>query len=96
MLKLEVTLILEAQCPSCGHENLPLGENSRYGVVAVCPGCEWEHQVSFISESGPVTTAHVLEQVSERLREALMQLDMPSDVHLSPVRERRDKGGKHQ
>jgi hypothetical protein len=90
MLKLSVTLILEAHCPSCGRGDLPLGENSRFGVVAVCPGCGWEHQVRFLQEGAAIDTAEVLSEISERLQEALARMDLPQDVHLTPARERRE------
>ena len=89
MLKLSVTLILEAHCPSCGRGDLPLGENARYGVVAVCPGCGWEHQVQFLQKGSSVDTREVLSEVSRQLQEALGRMDLPQDVHLKPVRERR-------
>ena len=90
MLKLSVTLILEAHCPSCGRGDLPLGENLRFGVVAVCPGCGWEHQVRFLQEGVPVDTREVLSEVSNQLQEALARMDLPQDVHLTPARERRE------
>ena len=90
MLKLSVTLILEAHCPQCGREGLPLGENSRYGVVAVCPGCGWEHQVKFLKEGLSVDTREVLAEVSTQLREAMARMELPQDVHLEPARERRE------
>jgi hypothetical protein len=90
MLKLSVTLILEAHCPSCGRGDLPLGENARFGVVAVCPGCGWEHQVRFLQEGAAIDTGEVLTEIQERLQEALARMDLPQDVHLTPARERRE------
>ena len=90
MLKLSVTLILEAHCPSCGRGDLPLGENSRFGVVAVCPGCGWEHQVQFLQKGAAVDTGAVLSEISAQLQEALARMDLPQDVHLTPARERRE------
>ena len=94
MLRLSVTLLLEAHCPSCGRDGLPLGENARHGVVAVCPGCGWEHQVQFFKEGVPVDTGEVLTEITDRLHDALGRTDMPQDVVLTPVRERRDGEGK--
>jgi uncharacterized Zn finger protein (UPF0148 family) len=90
MLKLSVTLMLEAHCPQCDREGLPLGENNRYGVVAVCPGCGWEHQVQFFQKGLSIETGEVLSEISMRLQEALTRMDLPQDVHLTPVRERRE------
>jgi uncharacterized Zn finger protein (UPF0148 family) len=91
MLKLSVSLILEAHCPKCGKEELPLGENLRYGVVAVCPACGWEHQVQFIQEGVSLETSELLSEVSQKLQEALSRMKLPQDVHLTPVRERRER-----
>ena len=90
MLKLSVTLILEAHCPQCGRGDLPLGENVRYGVVAVCPGCGWEHQVKFLQKGSSIDTREVLSEVSAQLQDALGRMVLPQDVHLNPVRERRE------
>src|SRR5690348_4128997 len=84
VLKLSVTLLLEAHCPKCSREGLPLGENSRFGVVAVCPGCGWEHQVQFLKEGIVVDTAELLGGISSRLHEALGLMELPQDVHLIP------------
>jgi uncharacterized Zn finger protein (UPF0148 family) len=94
MLKLSVTLLLEAHCPHCDREGLPLGENTRYGVVAVCPGCGWEHQVQFFQQGTSIETSDVLSEISARLQEALTRMDLPQDVHLTPVRERRESNGE--
>ncbi len=90
MLKLSVTLILEAHCPHCDRSDLPLGENPRYGIVAVCPGCGWEHQVQFLQEGTSVHTGEVLAEVSRQLQDSLARMKLPQDVVLKPVRERRD------
>ncbi|MBW3623668.1 MAG: hypothetical protein KY468_09710 [Armatimonadetes bacterium] len=91
MLKLSVTLILEAHCPKCGRGDLPLGENPRYGVVAVCPGCGWEHQVQFLQKGTEINTGEVLSEISAQLQEALARMDLPQDVLLNPARERRTR-----
>jgi hypothetical protein len=91
MLKLSVSLILDAHCPKCDKGELPLGENARYGVVAVCPSCGWEHQVQFLQEGVSYETSDLLSEVSARLQEALSRMKLPQDVHLTPVRERREK-----
>jgi transcription elongation factor Elf1 len=84
VITVTTTLEVEATCPSCKRQRLPLAHGTNGGVVALCSGCGQEYTVDLVEGPRHRDVSELVVQVNHRLREALEGIQTGWDIVLTP------------